>query len=228
MVDVADARVVAILTRAPSAGGKTRLFAGLSQPVDPALLEALLLDTVEGSRVPGVVQVVAVDPPRATPEIRRLVPAGVRVTSQAGGSLGERMRAVLSDLFDGGARAVVLIGSDLPHIDRAVLIEAFEALEAKPDRLVLGPATDGGYYLIGAARVPDVFDGIPWGGAEVLAETIAAANRARVPVHLVREMTDIDTVSDLGRLVHATAGRAARTTAWVRQRIAGHGGISDS
>jgi hypothetical protein len=96
MVDVADARVVAILTRAPSAGGKTRLFAGLSQPVDPALLEALLLDTVEGSRAPGVVQVVAVDPPRATDEIRRLVPACVQGASQPGGSLGERMRAVLS------------------------------------------------------------------------------------------------------------------------------------
>jgi rSAM/selenodomain-associated transferase 1 len=227
MVDVAHAPVVAILTRAPSAGGKTRLFAGLAQPVDPALLEALLLDTIESSRVPGVVQVVAVDPPDATHEIRQLVPAHVQVMSQPDGSLGERMQIVLTELLGRGARAVVLIGSDLPDIDPAAVVEAFEALEARPDQIVLGPATDGGYYLIGAARVPGVFDGIPWGGGAVLSETLVAARRRGVPVRLLTAAGDVDTPADLHRLLRARTTRAARTTAWARRRIGDTTGGTD-
>ena len=121
MVDLADAPVVAVLTRAPSRGGKTRLFRDLKRPADPGLLEALLLDTIDGIRAAGVVTVVAVDPPDASDEIRRLVPPDVVVIAQGAGSLGERMGDVMARVLERGARAVVLVGSDLPGIAASVI-----------------------------------------------------------------------------------------------------------
>ena len=95
MVDAADAPVVAVLTRAPSSGGKTRLFASLGLPPDPALLTALLLDTLDGAAAPGVRRVVAVTPPESCDEVRRIV-GDVEVMPQPHGDLGDRMRGVMA------------------------------------------------------------------------------------------------------------------------------------
>ena len=224
MVDLADARVVAVLTRAPSSGGKTRLFAALGRPVDRALLEALLLDTLDGVRLPGTAVVVAVDPPHAAEEVERMVAPGVAVVAQPPGTLGERMRAVMASCFERGARAVALVGSDLPEIQADAVAQAFCLLEEDPETLVLGPAADGGYYLVAAASVPDVFDGIAWGSGAVLAQTVAAAARTGRRVRLIGPLSDIDTVQDLNRLRTAPAGQASRTARWVRARLPGDAG----
>ena len=216
MVDLADAPVVAVLTRAPSRGGKTRLFRDLKRPADPGLLEALLLDTIDGIRAAGVVTVVAVDPPDASDEIRRLVPPDVVVIAQGAGSLGERMGDVMARVLERGARAVVLVGSDLPGIAASVIRQAFMLLETTPDGLILGPAADGGYYLIAATHVPHVFDGIPWGTGAVLAETVKAARRIGLAVHLLPSMADVDTGADLERLMSQPPGRPSRTVEWAR------------
>lgn len=216
MVGLEGARVVAILTRAPTAGGKTRLFAALGRRADPALLQALLLDTIDGVAARGVVRVVAVEPGHAADEIRALVPPDIRVTPQVDGSLGERMRMVMADLFGRGARAVVLVGSDLPEIEPGTVTGAFAALDRDPGLMVLGPAPDGGYFLIGATRVPDVFDGIPWSGATVLEETLALAARRGIPVELLEPLSDVDTAYDLERLASGPEDRAARTASWAR------------
>jgi glycosyltransferase A (GT-A) superfamily protein (DUF2064 family) len=73
---------------------------------------------------------------------------------------------------------------------------------------VLGPATDGGYYLLAATRVPDVFDGIDWGSSRVLEQTLAAADRAGMRVHLLEPLTDVDTPGDLREVT------ARRTRQW--------------
>ena len=150
MVVASSAPVVAILTRAPSSGGKTRLFASLGLPGDPALLTALLLDTIDGAAAPGVRRVIAVTPAEACDDVRRLA-AGVDVMPQPDGDLGDRMRGVMAALFELGAPAVALIGSDLPHLTPATIAEAFACVADDADTLVLGPAADGGYYLIAAA-----------------------------------------------------------------------------
>ena len=211
MVDASSAPVVAILTRAPSSGGKTRLFTSLGLPGDPALLAALLLDTVDGAAAPGVRRVIAVTPPEACDEVRRLA-AGVDVIPQPGGDLGERMRGVMAALFEQGAPAVAVIGSDLPHIMPSTIAEAIACM-VDDATLVLGPADDGGYYLIAARRVPDVFTGIEWGSARVLAQTEQAAVRDGLTVRRLAPMSDVDSAADLR---HAGAtGRAPRTSAWV-------------
>jgi rSAM/selenodomain-associated transferase 1 len=212
MVDAADPPVLAVLTRAPSSGGKTRLFASLGLPSDPALLDALLLDTLDGAAAPGVRRVVAVTPAGGCDEVRRIV-GNVGVMPQPDGNLGQRMRALMAALFAGGAPAVALIGSDLPHLTPAVIAEAFALASRHPDALVLGPAADGGYYLIAAQRLPDVFSGIDWGSARVRLQTEQAAAANGLRVHHLQTMSDVDRVDDLRRA--AASGRARRTAAWL-------------
>ena len=212
MVDLAGARVVAILTRAPSAGGKTRLFEALRRRPDPALLSALLLDTLDGVRVRGVVCAISVEPPQGCDEVRRLAP-GVEVIPQAEGSLGMRMASAMRHFFDRGAAVVAVVGSDLPDLQPRVVSDAFAALDADPSVLVLGPAGDGGYYLIASTTVPPVFDGIEWGTAAVLDETRAAAERGGFAVHLLEPVDDVDGPETLVRVT------ARRTAAWVAQHL---------
>jgi rSAM/selenodomain-associated transferase 1 len=216
MVGAAQADAVAVLTRAPSAGGKSRLFAALGCAPDPALLTALLLDTLDHLRAAPVRLVVVVDPATAIDEVRALVPADVGVLAQHEGTLGLRMRAAMADCFAAGASRVALVGSDLPAISAAAVTEAFARLASDPDALVLGPAADGGYYLIAAAAVPDVFDGIDWSTNRVLDQTRRAAAAAGLRVSLVAPLADIDTAADLQRLVDRDDGRSTRTAAWAR------------
>lgn len=221
MVDAADAPVLAILTRAPSSGGKTRLFASLGIPPDPTLLAALLLDTLDGAAASGVRRIIAVTPASACDDVRALVAGsgGVEIMPQPEGDLGERMHGTMTALFARGASAVALIGSDLPHIAGATIADACALVVRDPDALALGPAADGGYYLIAAQRVPDVFGGVEWGSGEVLAQTARAAAVHRFRVHYLETMADVDTVDDLHRV--ARSGRAPRTGAWLTA-FAGH------
>jgi len=213
MVDVPGPVVVAVLTRAPSrGGGKSRLFAALGCAPDEALLSALLLDTLDGATLPGTTRVIAVEPADACEDVRALVSGEIRVVPQAVGTLGDRMRTTMSELFGGGAGVVVLIGSDLPDITPDVIEHAVAHLARDPDSLVLGPAADGGYYLIAATREPDVFDAIDWGSPQVLEQTRAAAARRGQQVQLIEPMRDVDTPDDLWSVV------ALRTSAW-RDRL---------
>jgi rSAM/selenodomain-associated transferase 1 len=215
MVGLAGASVAAILTRAPSAGGKSRLFSALGRSADPSLLEALLLDTLDGANAPGVSRVVAVEPAAACNEVRAIVPADVQVLPQAPGTLGDRMAALMRALFDRGARAVALLGSDLPDLQPRLVGTAFDLLAREPDVLVLGPAADGGYYLIAATAVPPVFDGVEWGSDRVLAGTLAAARAQNIRVRLLDVLRDVDSPADLDAVT------ARRTLAWHQTHLAG-------
>jgi hypothetical protein len=96
------------------------------------------------------------------------------------------------------AKSVVLVGSDCPVLDRAYLLQAFEALERAD--LVLGPAEDGGYVLIGARGLArSLFDGVRWGSGEVLSQTLANAEQAGMRTALLEELYDVDEPDDLQR-----------------------------
>jgi len=122
-------------------------------------------------------------------------------SAQGGGGLGCRMHRQLRRAFGAGASQVVLIGTDLPGLEGADLQEAFSALAERP--LVLGPASDGGYWLIGFNRVGfsragiQLMSGIPWGTDAVLSLTLARAEALALPPALLRRQSDLDRQHDL-------------------------------
>ena len=114
---------------------------------------------------------------------------------QQGGDLGERMYNALAAGLQRFER-VVLVGSDCPGIDADYLQQALTGLDQAD--LVLGPATDGGYVLIGAKRVsPEMFEGISWGSSAVLAETVLRLERMNWEWATLSPLADIDRPEDL-------------------------------
>ena len=186
------------------------MFAELGRPPDAALLSALLLDTLDGVHLPGTRRVVFVEPADACDEVRAIVPRDVEVRAQAEGSLGERMHDAMARLFHEGASIVVLVGSDLPDITPARIATAVAQLERDPGALVLGPAHDGGYYLIASTATPSVFDDVEWGSSRVLEQTRSSADGSGQRVELIDSLRDVDTLEDLRSVV------APRTRAWLR------------
>jgi rSAM/selenodomain-associated transferase 1 len=117
---------------------------------------------------------------------------------QEGQDLGERMANAFARSFELGMDKVVLIGTDCPTLQSNHLNEAFEALTHSD--LVVGPATDGGYYLIGMNRRADyLFEGITWSTSQVLSETLNVASQHGLTTTLLHELDDIDTQEDWQR-----------------------------
>ena len=125
---------------------------------------------------------------------------GVAARRQKGQDLGTRMRQALNQTLAGGEVAV-LIGGDCPSIDQDYVLDAFESLQTvAPADLVIGPAEDGGYGLIGLRQpADDLFNGISWGTDRVLAETLQRAQRNRLEVVQLDPIYDVDTLADWQR-----------------------------
>jgi uncharacterized protein len=112
-------------------------------------------------------------------------------SAQCAGDLGERMETAFREAFQEGCHRVVLHGTDIPGLCVHHLQEAFESLKEKD--LVLGPSTDGGYWLIGLKRHADLFRGLEWGVSTVFAKTVAAAQHQNLSFHVLAPLTDMDT-----------------------------------
>lgn len=142
---------------------------------------------------------VCFDPPGTEAEMRRwLDPLPRRYLPQGHGDLGERMARLVRRALTGPDRAdrAVVVGTDAPTVDGAVATRALNALDSAD--IVLGPSTDGGYYLIGLnAPCPDLFRSIPWSTSSVLAATAARAREQGLDVTYLEMQADIDTLADL-------------------------------
>jgi len=120
----------------------------------------------------------------------------LRYRPQISGDLGQRLRAALAETLAAGPQPVVIIGSDCPDLSAAILAAAFQQL-ADHD-LILGPALDGGYYLIGLKALhPELFQHIAWGTDQVLAQTQAKAFGLGLRTALLPVLRDIDRPADL-------------------------------
>ena len=211
------AAAVVMMGRAPWTGGKTRVDVPGDEPAHADLRHALFLDTLDVvTSVPDVEHIVACEPAAGCERMRELVGASVDVIPQRGMHLGQRMMHAFEDAFRLGVESVVVAGSDLPDLPGRLIREAIGALKGGGDRIVLGPSTDGGYYLIGLNQLhPALFDSIEWSHDRVLARTVEAAESLRLPVTLLDAWTDIDSTADLTRLLEKRNGSAAaRTRAW--------------
>ena len=122
-------------------------------------------------------------------KMRKWLPAE-RIIPQRGGDIGEIMDNAFFDMFALGAERAVVTGVDIPGLNRHLVNSAF--LELEQADVVIGPATDGGYYLVGMkSHYSQIFRSMPWGTAEVFRETV------RVKVQVLAAMTDVDTMKDL-------------------------------
>jgi len=113
------------------------------------------------------------------------------------------MCSSITDLFASGYERVILIGSDIPDLPASVIDDAFQAIGYSD--AVIGPARDGGYYLIGFQRggfCKEAFDDIAWGTETVFRDTAAILKRSGISMHVLPCWQDVDTVEDLIDLLH--------------------------
>lgn len=134
-------------------------------------------------------------PDDALAEIRPWLRAGWSARQQGPGDLGRRLVEAFADAFNRGADRSVIIGSDCPWIEPSDIENAWSHLNSFD--VVLGPATDGGYWLIGLHKPqPEIFDGIQWSTESVLRQTLDRIRQAKLSSHMLRTLRDIDTSAD--------------------------------
>ena len=183
---------------------KTRLSPPLSPEAAAQLYHNFLLDILEEmARVPEVRLAVAFSPLGARTFFTGLTPPGTDIFPQEEADLGERMARAFDWGFAAGFGPVMLRGSDVPDLPAAVVAETREVLAAGRAQVVLGPATDGGYHLVGLTEPqPRLFQGPAWSSSTVLADTLELARHLGLRVHLLPPRADIDTGDDLRRFLN--------------------------
>jgi len=130
--------------------------------------------------------------------MRRWLGGEVHYARQGPGDLGQRMRRAFDAAFAEGCRRVVLVGTDCPATTPQDLHRAFESLADRD--VVLGPSTDGGYWLIGLRRPAELFAGVAWSTPGVLAQTLARTRSLGQSVAVLRTLPDVDTFEDLSHV----------------------------
>jgi rSAM/selenodomain-associated transferase 1 len=140
-------------------------------------------------------------------DIKQFMGEDYQYLAQRGEDLGERMVHCFQQAFAKGFNCCVLIGSDSPDLPAEIIDEAFTSLEEVDS--VIGPAFDGGYYLIGFTKggfTPEVFSGVEWGTNTVLQKTLDIIKRHQRKVHLLPRWGDIDTLEDLKQFFERNKG----------------------
>ena len=194
---------IAVMAKAPMAGHvKTRLVPPLTRKEAAELYRCLLLDKIlQVGTLSGVDPYLAYTPAEARAQMASLAPQDFTLIAQAGSDLGDRLHRLSTALLKRGHPGVIIIDSDTPTLPSTYLLDALDRLQNKSTDLVLGPAEDGGYYLIALKRpCLALFDDIPWSSPAVLGETLRRASAERLKVATLPSWFDVDTPNDLTRL----------------------------
>jgi rSAM/selenodomain-associated transferase 1 len=197
---------LAVMAKAPLIGNvKTRLVPPL-QPREAAALNTCFLrdvtDVIDKVCVAEQAEGFAAYTPLGQEVcFDGLLPGGFRLLAQRGSNLGERLFHATKDFLAAGFQAMCLINSDSPTLPVAVLDEAVAALRVPGDRVILGPADDGGYYLIGLKHAHRrLFEDIVWSTESVLAGTLDRAREIGLEAKLLPTWYDVDDAASLRRL----------------------------
>ncbi|MCS6896485.1 MAG: TIGR04282 family arsenosugar biosynthesis glycosyltransferase [Nitrospira sp.] len=204
------AAALVVFAKAPVPGQvKTRLCPPLTEDEAATLHGSFVLDTLERTKAAIHRFNLPIDrylacAPSSTHAFFKVMGArhDIRLIDQVGNELGERMAQTFDRLFAERYRSVVLLGTDVPSLPIEEYRQAFVLLESHD--LVLGPALDGGYYLLGLKRpAPDLFLDIPWSTDRVLDATEKRARSLGLTLAMTTPWQDIDTISDLSALIES-------------------------
>lgn len=236
--DLVRTIAVAIICKTPAPGkSKTRLSPPLL-PEECAEISACFIHdlaaTIAGMAAGAEVTGYALYTPAGSEaQLRALLPAGFQLLPQGEGDLGGRLHKGMADLLSAGHAGGIIVNSDSPTLPRAILEEAVAAVR-QGDSVVIGPAIDGGYTLIGLSRpYAHLFADIPWSTASVCALTLERAREIDLPAILLDRWYDVDDGATYALLEAELAGRrpdfavpgtaaqdAPRTRAFVERRRA--------
>jgi rSAM/selenodomain-associated transferase 1 len=185
---------LAVFLKAPRLSTvKTRLAAEIGDRHALRLYRVLAARTLTAVRAAGLDAIIWYSPPDARTEMEFWLGNVWELRPQVPGDLGARLAAAAQAVPQG--HPWVAVGADCPALSAPILREAYARLERAG--LVIGPAHDGGYYLIGGCTpLPDIFTGIPWGTGRVLAETRARLTRISAAWHELPILRDVDTADD--------------------------------
>lgn len=207
-----DRAALAIFAKAPVPGQvKTRLCPPLTPDEAATLHGSFVLDMLERTKVAAARLKLPIDrylacAPSSTLVFFKIMEErqSVKLIDQIGDDLGARMQQAFKTLFAKGYKRVIIVGTDVPSLPLEHYQQALSLLETND--LVLGPALDGGYYLIGLKRaVPELFTDIPWSTERVLAATLEQAAALGLKTARLPNWRDVDTIDDLRAFIEACA-----------------------
>jgi len=209
---------VLVVAKAPASGrSKTRLVPPLSADQAAELHEALLLDTLDACRAEGVTPRILHASPADAAELARLAP-GTPLVLQEGRGLADALRLGIAGNVEAGP--VAIVSSDVPGLPTGSLRTAFAALAQGAD-VVLGPAVDGGYWLIAMRQAhEEPFRDIPWSTPAALAVTRSRCGEAGLRVELLHPWRDLDTLVDLSFSIRDAEDLPAPRTVALLHRLA--------
>lgn len=194
---------MAVMAKASVPGRtKTRLVPPLTPDEAARLNTAFLRDIADNVLAAAgelsIAGYMAFTPPQSKPFFEANLPHEIALIEACHPTLGECLAATVARLMELGHRCAILLNSDSPTLPTSLLVEAVEALAKPGDRAVLGPASDGGYYLIGLKqRHRRLFENIAWSTEHVARQTLDRATEIGLPVHLLAQWYDVDDVGAL-------------------------------
>jgi rSAM/selenodomain-associated transferase 1 len=212
-----------LFIKAPEQGRvKSRLAAVLGADMALELYKDFVLDTLGAIGQAALPFRIFFHPPEAEDVVTAWLGSGRRYLAQEGRDVGERMERAFRRVFARARERAILIGSDIPDLPSAILRDAALALERND--AVIGPALDGGYYLIGFRRdrfLPDVFRGVTWSGPDVFDRTMQVLRQNSRSVHILPFWRDVDTTRDLLDLFerHRNTAFASSRTMRLRESV---------
>jgi rSAM/selenodomain-associated transferase 1 len=213
-----DDTCIILFVKYPAPGQvKTRLASEVGPETAASLYRAFVTDILTTLSKAKTNFKVFFDPADAQTQFQQWLGEHLSYVPQKGRDLGEKMRNAFQHTFANGCTNALLVGSDSPDLPGDYLVEAATALNA--GKIVIGPARDGGYYLIGFTKsnfLPAAFDSIAWGTHTVFEETLTVLEGRGREVHRLPEWHDVDTLADLKSLVSRNRHTDFRNSAILR------------
>jgi len=210
-------RCVLVFVKAPEAGMvKTRLARRITDARALELYRCFTADILDTLRLGGHFIKICYYPKEARESVRHWLGSAYAYQEQNGSDLGEKMADAFARTFSRGWDKAILIGTDFPDLPGSIIEEALNRLDHRG--AVIGPAQDGGYYLIGfraSAYLPEIFENISWSRPDVFRKTLDILERKAIGVHILPQWRDIDEYSDLEHFMRShkrDASTAKNTT----------------